>query len=132
MVLVAAILGGNVSIGGSGYSEFSQYIETGKMKAIGVTAAARLKGVNVPTLKEQGIDVVIGNWCGVYGAPGLTPAQRNALTEMVIKATKSKAWAEALEKNSRTPAVMTGPEFETFVDKDFAALRAVMVKSGMI
>jgi putative tricarboxylic transport membrane protein len=128
----AAILGGNVTVGGSGYSEFSEYITTGKMKAIAVTAAARLKGIDVPTMKEQGYNVVIGNWRGVYGAPGITAEQRKALTEMVVKATKSKAWAESLEKNGWTPALMTGPEFDAFVDNEFAALRAVMVKSGMI
>ncbi|OIN92980.1 MAG: C4-dicarboxylate ABC transporter substrate-binding protein [Comamonadaceae bacterium CG1_02_60_18] len=128
----AAILGGNVTVGGSGYSEFQQYIETGKMKPIGVTSEARLKGIDIPTLKEQGIDVVIGNWRGVYGAPGITPAQRKALTERVVKATQSKAWQDALVKNNWTPALLTGAAFEQFVDNDFAALRATMVKSGMI
>jgi putative tricarboxylic transport membrane protein len=70
----AAILGGNVTIGGSGYSEFAEYIKAGKMKAIGVTSATRLKGVDVPTLKEQGLDVEIGNWRGVYGAPASPPS----------------------------------------------------------
>jgi len=129
---VAAILGGNVTVGGSGYSEFQQYIESGKMRAIAVTSAARLKGVNVATLKEQGINVEIGNWRGVYGAPGITPEQRKALIEMIVKATKSKAWAEAMEKNAWTPALMTGKEFEDFVDREFASLRATMVKAGMI
>ena len=128
----AAILGGNVTVGGSGYSEFAEYITTGKMKAIAVTSATRIKGVDAPTLKEQGINVVIGNWRGVYGAPGITAEQRKALTEMIVKATKSKAWAEALEKNSWTPALLTGPEFDKFVDDEFASLRAVMAKSGMI
>jgi len=128
----AAILGGNVTIGGSGYSEFAEYIKTGKMRAIGVTSDKRLPGINVPTLKEQGIDVVIGNWRGVYGAPGITADQRKALTEMILKATKSKAWAEALDKNGWTPAVMTGPAFDKFVDDEFASLRAVMAKSGML
>ncbi|MBP6777416.1 MAG: tripartite tricarboxylate transporter substrate binding protein, partial [Piscinibacter sp.] len=67
-----------------------------------------------------------------YGAGGITAEQRKALTEMVVKATKSKAWTEALEKNNWTPALMAGPEFETFVDNEFASLRAVMAKSGMI
>ena len=128
----AAILGGNVTIGGSGYSEFAEYISTGKMRAIGVTSETRLKGIDVPTLKEQGINVVIGNWRGVYGAAGITPEQRKALTDMVVKATKSKAWTEALESNKWTPALMTGKDFETFVDNEFASLRAVMAKSGMI
>ena len=128
----AAILGGNVTVGGSGYSEFAEYINTGKMKALAVTSEARLKGVNVPTLKEQGINVVIGNWRGVYGGPGITAAQRAELTDVVLKATKSKSWLEASEKNNWTAAVLTGPTFDKFVDDDFASLRATMVKSGMI
>jgi putative tricarboxylic transport membrane protein len=128
----AAILGGNVTIGGSGYSEFAEYITAGKMRAIGVTSDKRIKGIDVPTLKEQGLNVVIGNWRGVYGAAGITPEQRKALTDMIVKATKSKAWAEALDKNGWTPALLTGVEFDRFVDDEFASLRAVMAKSGMI
>jgi putative tricarboxylic transport membrane protein len=128
----AAILGGNVTVGGSGYSEFAEYITTKKMVPIGVTSETRLKGIDVPTLKEQGVNVVIGNWRGVYGAPGITPEQRKTLIEMIVKATKSKAWTEALEKNGWTPALLTGAEFEKFVDDEFASLRAVMAKSGMI
>jgi len=128
----AAILGGNVTVGGSGYSEFAEYINTGKMRALAVTSDTRLKGVNVPTLKEQGVNVVIGNWRGVYGAPGISAAQRQALTDMILKAVKSKSWVEASEKNNWTPAVLTGAAFEKFVDDDFASLRATMVKSGMV
>ncbi|MDP3820647.1 MAG: tripartite tricarboxylate transporter substrate-binding protein [Burkholderiales bacterium] len=128
----AAILGGNVTVGGSGYSEFAEYINTGKMRAIAVTSDTRLKGTNVPTLKEQGINVVIGNWRGVYGAAGITPEQRKGLIEMIVKATKTKSWAESLEKNAWTPAMLTGADFEKFVDDEFASLRAVMAKSGML
>jgi len=128
----AAILGNNVSVGGSGYSEFQQYIETGKMRAIAVTSATRLKGINVPTMKEQGYNVEIGNWRGIYGAPGITPEQRKVLIDMIVKATKTKSWTESLEKNKWTPALMTGKDFEDFVDREFASLRATMVKAGMI
>ncbi len=128
----AAILGGNVTVGGSGYSEFAEYINAGKMKGIAVTSGKRLKGVSVPTLKEQGIEVEIGNWRGVYGAPGITAAQRKALTDMVLAALKTKSWAESLAKNDWTPAVLTGPAFDSFVDDEFASLRATMVKAGMI
>jgi putative tricarboxylic transport membrane protein len=128
----AAILGGNVSVGGSGYSEFAQYIDAGKMRAIAVTSGTRLKGLNIPTLKEMGINVEIGNWRGVYAPPGISAEQRKAMTDMIVAATKSKAWAEAVEKNGWTPAVLTGPAFDEFVDREFASLRVIMLKSGMI
>ena len=131
---ISAILGGNVTVGGSGFSEFAEYIATGKMKPIGVTSAQRLKGAasSVPTLKEQGINVEIGNWRGVYGAPGISKAQRDELVAQIEKATKSKAWTEALQKNDWTPAWLGGDAFGKFVDDEFASLRATKAKSGMI
>ncbi|MBY0411034.1 MAG: tripartite tricarboxylate transporter substrate binding protein, partial [Burkholderiaceae bacterium] len=98
----------------------------------GVTSATRLKGVAVPTLKEQGINVEIGNWRGVYGAAGITPAQRKVLIDALAKTAKSKSWQDAMEKNNWTPAFLSGDEFGNFVDAEFASLRATMAKSGMI
>ncbi len=129
---VAAILGGNVTVGGSGYSEFAEHITAGKMRPIGVTSEKRLPGINVPTLKEQGYDVVLGNWRGIYGAPGITAEQRAALTDVITKATRHKSWQDALEKNGWTPALLTGKAFDEFVDNEFAALRATMHLSGMM
>ena len=128
----AAILGGNVTVGGSGYSEFAEYIAAGKMRAIGVTSSKRLPGINVPTMKEMGYDVVLGNWRGIYGAPDITAAQRAALTELVFNAINSKSWAESLEKNAWTPAVLTGKAFDDFVDQQFASLRGIMHLAGMV
>lgn len=129
----AAILGGNVSVGGSGYSEFAEYITAGKMRPIGVTSDKRLPSLpNVPTLKEQGFDVVLGNWRAVYGAPGITPQQQAALADLVVKATQSKAWDEALKTNGWTPAVLTGKAFADFVDNEFSSLRGIMHLAGML
>jgi putative tricarboxylic transport membrane protein len=128
----AAILGGNVTVGGSGYSEFAQYIESGKMRAIAVTSPTRLKGLDIPTMKELGYAVEIGNWRGVYGAPGISAEQRRVLTDIITRATRTKAWAESIEKNGWTPALLSGASFDEFVDREFASLRATMVKAGMI
>jgi putative tricarboxylic transport membrane protein len=128
----AAVLGGHVTVGTSGWGELQEFITSGKMRAIAITAPSRIKGINVPTLKEQGIDVDIGNWRGVYGAPGITPEQRKALEAAVVKATKTKSWQETLEKNNWSSSVVTGAELDKFVDEDHARLRALMVKLGMI
>ena len=64
--------------------------------------------------------------------PAPTAAQRAALTEIIVKAAKSKAWAEDLEKNGWTPALMTGKAFDEFVDNEFASLRGTMHLAGML
>jgi putative tricarboxylic transport membrane protein len=128
----AAVLGGHVTVGTSGYAEMEEYIKTGKMRALGYTAGTRQKGVDIPTLKEQGIDVEIGNWRGVYGAPGITPDQRKALIDAVAKGARTKGWLETLQTNRWQPALLTGDEFGKFVDDEHARLRALMVKLGML
>jgi putative tricarboxylic transport membrane protein len=128
----AAVLADDVTIGGSGYGEFADSIQAGRMRALGVTSANRLANVPVPTLKEQGWNLVIRNWRGVYGAPGISADERARLTEIVTRATRARVWRQALEANYWAPELLAGPPFEAFVEQEFRDLRAVMRESGMI
>jgi putative tricarboxylic transport membrane protein len=117
----AAILGGNVTVGGSGYSEFQPYIESGKMRAIGVTSRRAPEGHRRAHAEGAGHQRRARQLARRLRRAGHHDAQRKALVDMVVKATKTKAWAEALEKNNWTPALMAGKAFEDFVDREFAA-----------
>jgi putative tricarboxylic transport membrane protein len=128
----AAILSANVTLGGSGYSEFAAHIDRGLMKPIAVTSPQRIPGLDAPTLREIGVDLDIGNWRGVYGAAGISPAQREDLTLRVIQATQSPSWAAALKKQGWSPALLTGPAFDAFVARDFSELRRIMERAGMV
>ena len=90
---VIAMLGGHVTVGTSGLAELDEFIKAGKLRPIAITSPNRLKGVDIPTLKEQGVNVEIGNWRGVYGGPGTTLEQQKKLIEAVSRATRTKAWA---------------------------------------
>lgn len=127
----AAVLAGDIGVGGSSYSEFAEFIRDGRMRAIAVTSPVRLRQLAVPTLRELGIPVDLGNWRGVYGAPGITSAQRQALADDVLKAVATRAWKDAVARNDWTPAVLTGPAFAHFVEHEFQVLRAVMVQAGL-
>ncbi len=128
----AAILGGHVTVGTSGYSEMQQFIKSGKMRALAVTAGTRLPGESVPTLKEQSINVEIGNWRGVYGAPGITADQRKALTDAVVAATKQKSWADSLSGNDWFPSLLTGDDFAKFVDAEHKRIEESMKAVGLV
>lgn len=128
----AAILGGHVTVGTSGWNEMVQFVKSGKMRALAVTSGTRLAGETVPTLKEQGINVEIGNWRGVYGAAGITPAQRKALIDAVVAGTKQKSWNDALVANDWFAAVLTGDEFSKFVDSEHIRIEESMRAVGMV
>jgi putative tricarboxylic transport membrane protein len=128
----AAILGGHVTVGTSGFSEMQQFVKSGKMRALAVTAGTRLPGESVPTLKEQGVNVEIGNWRGVYGAPGITADQRKALIDAVIAGTKQKSYTDALAGNDWFPAMLTGDEFAKFVDTEHKRIEESMKAVGLV
>lgn len=72
------------------------------------------------------------NWRGVYGAAGLTPAQRKELTDAVLAATRTRSWQDAVKTNAWSPSVITGDEFSKFVDDEHTRLRTVMTNVGLI
>ena len=75
---LAAILGAKVTAGISGYGEYEGQIKSGRLRLIGVTADKRLPGIDGPTFKEQGIDLVISNWRSVMAPPGLSDDRKAA------------------------------------------------------
>ena len=110
---VSAIIGGHVTAGISGLSEFSQHIKSGKMRALAVSSPKAMDGI--PSLKEQGVDVELANWRGIFGAPGITPAQRDELIKAVDKAVKSKEWKETLKKQEWEDFWLPGDEYAKFI-----------------
>ncbi|RJF95472.1 tripartite tricarboxylate transporter substrate binding protein [Noviherbaspirillum saxi] len=130
--VIAAVLGGHISVVTGGYAELAKYVQAGQLRVLGVGSPERLPGLNAPTLKEQGIDIAIGNWRGVYGASGLTAEQRNALTDAVVAATKTKTWQEAVKTNMWTPGILIGNDFSKFVDDEHTRLRGLLANVGLI
>ena len=113
---VSAIIGGHVTAGISGYSEFAQHIKSGKMRALAVSSPKALEGI--ASLKEQGVDVELANWRGIFGAPGITKAQRDELIAAVEKGTKSAAWKESLKKNDWEDFYLPGDAYGKFVEEE--------------
>ena len=121
---IAAIVGGHVTAGVSGLGEFAEQIKGGRMRALGVSGPERLEGI--PTLKEQGVDVVLGNWRGCFGAPGITTAQRDTLVRVVKTGTESAAWKETLAKLGWTPWFLGGDDYRKFIDEDIKRVGAIL------
>jgi putative tricarboxylic transport membrane protein len=115
---VSAIIGGHVGAGISGYSEFAQHITSGKMRALAISSPTRLPGVSIPTLKEQGIDVELANWRGIFAAPGITKAQRDELVKAVEAGVKSKSWQDTLKKNDWSDFWLAGDAYGKFLDEE--------------
>ncbi len=126
---VSAIIGGHVTAGISGLSEFAQHIKSGKMRALAVSSAKAMEGI--PSLKEQGVNVELANWRGVFGAPGISTAQRDELVKVVEKAVKSKEWQEALKRQEWEDFYLPGDKYRDYIASENKRIGEILADLGL-
>lgn len=129
---LAAMLGGRVTAGVSGYGEFESQIKAGKLRAIALSSGKRLEGADVPTLKELGMDVEVVNWRAVMAAPGITAQQRQDLTAIFDKMVKSKEWAEVLKVRGWDDYYLAGEPFAAFLRVEQVRVADVLRSIGLV
>lgn len=128
---LAAILGGQVTVGVSGMGEFESQIEAGTLRLLAVSGEERIEGVDAPTLKEAGLDVAIENWRMVAAAPGLTEEQKAAVAADIDKLAGSEAWKQELATRGWDDRYLAGPAFEEQLAADIAATKAILTDIGL-
>jgi putative tricarboxylic transport membrane protein len=127
----AAILGGQVSAGIAGYSEVEEHINSGKMKIIAVSGNTRIPGVNAPTIKELGLNVVAANWRGIFAAPGVSAEQKSKITDYITKLNNSAAWKKTLTERKWTNVFLTGDAFQKALNEDIKNTEGVLKDLGL-
>jgi putative tricarboxylic transport membrane protein len=129
---LAAILGGKVTAGISGVAEYDGQIKAGKLRAVGVTSPERIPGVDIPTFKEQGVDLVITNWRSIVAPPGITAEQRKTLTDLVTKMVQSATWKDILKQKGWDDAFLSGDAFEKFLKDEQIRVNNVLKSVGLV
>jgi len=127
----AAILGIQVSGGISGYGEFSEQVKAGKMRILAISSDKRLDGIDAPTFKEQGIDVELFNWRGVFGAPGITAPQRAALIGLFDRLVAGPTWKAELVKRDWTGVYLSGDDYGKFLTTEIDRIAAILKDLGL-
>jgi putative tricarboxylic transport membrane protein len=129
--LLAAVLGGQVGFGVTGVGETKDQIEAGEIRALAVTSAEPVEGLDVKTLKEQGVDLEFTNWRGWVAPPDLEGGDKEALIELATKMHDSQEWKDALTQNGWTDAFITGDEFGTFITSENQRVGDVLSELGL-
>jgi putative tricarboxylic transport membrane protein len=112
---VAALMGGHVAAGISGYSEFAAHIASGRLRALAISSPSRRPGLDVPTIKESGLDVEMSNWRGVLAPAGISDRDRATLTALVRDAVESDDWRRILAAREWDDQYLDGEPFAAFL-----------------
>lgn len=127
----AALIGNQVSCGISGYGEFAEQVKAGKLRVLALSSDKRQEGIDAPTLKEAGVDVELFNWRGVFGAPGTTKAQQDALIALFDKLVISEGWKSELVKRDWTGIYMRGEAFGKYIETETARITSILKDLGL-
>ncbi|MFG1710825.1 Bug family tripartite tricarboxylate transporter substrate binding protein [Nonomuraea sp. M3C6] len=130
--LLPAVLGNKVGFAASGYAEWADQIDSGQLRVLAVSSAARLEGLDAPTLKEQGVDLVFANWRGFIAPPQISEADRTALIDVFRKMRDTPQWKQTLKQNGQYDAFLAGPEFGTFMSGEQDRIRQILTEAGAL
>lgn len=129
---MAAILGNQVTAGVSSVGEFAEQIKAGTMRLIAVSSAERLPGIDAPTIKEAGYDVVVQNWRMVAAAPGLSDEQKAKVMADIEALNGSAGWTSMLETKGWANTYLAGDAFTAQLDIDIATTETVLRDIGLV
>ncbi|TDX32099.1 putative tricarboxylic transport membrane protein [Modicisalibacter xianhensis] len=111
------VVGGHVDVFSGDISEAKGFRESGDLRILALLSDERLEGdlADIPTAKEQGIDVLAPNWRGFYIPPNVSDDAKQFWISTIQELSQSDEWKQAMESNGLMPFTMKGQEFEQFV-----------------
>jgi putative tricarboxylic transport membrane protein len=127
---LSAILGGQVTVGVNGLAELAPHLEAGTVRALAISSAERLPGLDAPTFREQGVELEIENWRSVVAPPGISAAERQRLERLVGAMVESRAWKATLERYRWSDRYLAGTAFSRFVSAEEARVEGILARLG--
>jgi putative tricarboxylic transport membrane protein len=125
-------MGGHITVATGGLNEFAPQIAAGKLRALGISSPERLPGVDIPTFKEQGVDVTLVNWRGLMAPAKLRPNDRKALDAAIGEMAQSPEWQAIVKERGWVDMYQPSDEFTAFLAEERPRIEGILKESGLI
>jgi putative tricarboxylic transport membrane protein len=113
--LATSQMSGTIKASVSGYQDFKDQIEAGRLRAIAVSAPKPVDYIDLPTLIEEGFDVDLTNWRGLVAPPGISAEDRRTLIDIVTVRRDGARGRDALSRNDWEDSFVAGDEFTRYL-----------------
>jgi len=129
----AALMGGHIDLAVSNPGEALELAKANKVRLLGVYSEKRLVGApDVPTLKEQGLDVTYVQNRGLVAPAGIPEDARKTIEVAFQKYMKSETFKKYVAENMLSEAWMDGPTFGKWLDKEHARYSELLKEMGLL
>ena len=130
--IATAVLGGHADLGISGVGEFLAQIEAGEMRALAITSEERLETLpDIPTVKEQGVDVVWENWRGFVAPPDMPEDVVQWWQDTFAEMVETDTWQEMRDRFRWGESFMIDG-FEEFLGERQEVIRTILEEAGAL
>ena len=130
--VVMNALGGHVGLITTALSETITQHKAGKLRILGITADKRVDVLpDVPTWKEQGVDMVFPHWRGIMGPPGMTAEQIKYWDATLERISKSSSFVKTMESMNQQVTYKNSIEFRRFLADQNATLAPLVQQLGL-
>ena len=127
------LLGGHVPASVNPTSESLPHAKSGTLRMLAVSGSRRSPFLaDVPTMREQGYDVVVDSWLGVFVPARTPPDVVQALSGAIREAVKSAEMVDNLAKVGNEPTFQTPEDFAATVKADIARWGPIVKASGFV
>lgn len=130
---ITQTIGGHTQAMTGDMSEIVGFIKAGDVRVLAVLTEERVPGFeDIPTAREQGIDVVAVNWRGLYVPKGITDDQFNAWATKLQTVADSAEWKETMNANGLAPFTKVGADFQGWIEGVIAQTTELSREIGVI
>jgi putative tricarboxylic transport membrane protein len=130
---MTAMVGGHLQAVASTISSALGQVSAGNARILGIVSAQRVGGTlaEVPTLREQGIEVSVASWRTVFGARGIAPGPVAYWEEVLSRAVSADDWKKAVATNHWASQFLRGRELARHLEESYGVTRSVMADLGL-
>jgi len=129
---VIQLLGGHIDAMAQASNNAAPYLETGKMRILGLSTAKRAASLpDVPTFREQGYDVVIDGWYAFVGPKNLTPAQIAYWDDIFARTLRTDEWKKFVETTGWEAGYKNSRDTAAFLRKQYDEAKALLGELGL-
>lgn len=129
--VTAALLNGSSKAGISGVAEFSEQVRAGTLRILGVSSNSRVPGVDAPTMKSQGVNVVVGNWRGIHLPKGTSTANRNLVIRALDVTRNGATWRGVMRDNVWANNWLPGNAYNTWLQRQETTIGNIYKELGL-
>ncbi|MCY3878661.1 MAG: tripartite tricarboxylate transporter substrate-binding protein [Rhodobacteraceae bacterium] len=130
---ITQTIGGHTQAMTGDMSEVVGFLAADEIRVIAVFTDERVPGFEqIPTAKEQGIDIVSVNWRGLYVPLGIDEADYDRWSDALAQVAASQEWQDAMVANGLAPFTKVGRDFQDYVNGVIGEIETLSREIGVI